>query len=274
MGKHKEEEKWDPLMYDKNARFVSDLGVPVVELLDPQPNERILDIGCGDGKLTFKIYDMGVDVIGVDSSEAMIAATKALGLRAFHIDAQDPLFRHKISDAISNGQGCTTSTPSVVFDAVFSNAALHWMKQPDVVIQNVAEVLKDGGRFVAEMGGFGNVQSVRSALAEAFISRELDWSGTDPWFFPTAEEYQELLEQAGFEVSFIKLIPRPTLLPTDVGGWLDTFGAAFFGSITSENLLQIKQEIVTKLEPVLCKEGRWHMDYVRLRFCAFKKKGK
>jgi len=270
MGKHKEE-KWDPQAYDRNARYVSDLGIPVVELLAPKHKERILDIGCGDGKLTHKLYDMGVDIIGVDSSEAMIAAAKALGVKAFHIDAQDPLFRQNLSNAISNSDG-TTSTPSVVFDAVFSNAALHWMKQPRAVIQNVADVLVEGGRFVAEMGGFGNVQSVHSALAEAFATRGLDWSGTDPWFFPTVEEYKELLEKGGFDVSFIKLIPRPTLLPTDVGGWLDTFGPAFFGSIAPEHRLQIKQEIVAKLEPLLCKEGRWYMDYVRLRFCATKKR--
>ena len=142
-------QQWNSSRYSKNARFVSDLGEPVVELLNPQPGERILDLACGDGALTEKINARGAEVIGIDGSADMVAAAKKRGIAARVVDAYQLDFTSE-------------------FDAVFSNAALHWMKRdPDAVIQGVHRALKPGGRFVAEMGGHGNVAAINVALCAA-----------------------------------------------------------------------------------------------------------
>src|SRR5579871_6724772 len=143
---------WDPATYARNARFVSDLGAPVVELLAPQPGERILDLGCGDGALTKKLADVGCVVVGVDSSAAQIEAARELGLEAHVMAAESLPYREE-------------------FDAVFSNAVLHWIKNADPMIAGVYRALKPGGRFVAECGGYGCVNKVRTALVDALNRR-------------------------------------------------------------------------------------------------------
>src|ERR1700724_3069884 len=146
---------WDPERYARNARFVADLGAPVVELLAPRPGERILDLGCGDGVLSAKLAAMGCDVIGVDASEAQVQATKKLGVEAQVVNAEQLTFEAE-------------------FDAVFSNAALHWMRKPDAVIDSVWRALRPGARFVAEMGGYGCVEKIKSALVQALDRRGID----------------------------------------------------------------------------------------------------
>jgi trans-aconitate methyltransferase len=177
-------QEWNSARYAENARFVSDLGQPVLDLLDAQTGERILDLGCGDGALTEKIIAVGARVVAADSSEDMIAAAKRRGLDA------------RIADAYHLGFDSE-------FDAVFSNAALHWMKRdPEAVIGGVHRALNPGGRFVAEMGGFGNVAAITVALCATL--RELgvpNPAATIPWYFPTAEQYREQLEDAGFAVA-------------------------------------------------------------------------
>src|SRR5215813_5747125 len=153
---------WSPEQYSEHARFVTDLGMPVVELLAPIPDANILDLGCGDGPLTRKLSDLGCKVIGVDASAEMIAAAKAMGLDARVMDGQSLQF---------DGE----------FDAVFSNAALHWMKQADAVIAGVWRALKPGGRFVAECGGDGNNATVIRALTAALQRRNLDFRTLSPW---------------------------------------------------------------------------------------------
>ncbi|HEX5021199.1 MAG TPA: class I SAM-dependent methyltransferase, partial [Candidatus Binatia bacterium] len=148
---------WNPETYSKNARFVSDLGEPLLILLDPKPGEMILDLGCGDGALTEKITVAASSVIGVDSSLAFLQAARARGLTVALMDAQQLALKRR-------------------FDAVFSNAALHWMKRPDLVVEGVASCLKPGGRFVGEFGGEGNVEAIRAALHSALRTR-----GIDPW---------------------------------------------------------------------------------------------
>ncbi len=145
-------QRWNPVQYAENARFVSDLGMPVVALLSPQASEHILDLGCGDGALTIKLVQLGCDVIGVDSSPDMIMAAKALGLNANVMNGEALTFNHQ-------------------FDAVFSNAALHWMKNPEAVIDGVWQALKPGGRFVAEFGGYGNVNTIVTAIESALALR-------------------------------------------------------------------------------------------------------
>lgn len=241
---------WNPEQYGKNARFVSDLGMPVVELLSPQPGERILDLGCGDGALSLKLVDLGCKVVAVDSSAEMIKAAKTLGLDAHVVNGQSLVFDNE-------------------FDAVFSNAALHWIKEPVQVITGVWRALKPGGRFVGEFGGYGNVAAIVTALESALSARGVDVP--NPWYFPRPEEYKKLLESRGFEVRAIDLIPRPTLLPGDVGGWLETFAQPYTSSLPVVERQGFIVEVVEALRHVLCDtHGDWKADYVRLRFSATK----
>ena len=241
---------WDPATYARNARFVSDLGSPVVELLAPRPGERILDLGCGDGVLTKKLADLGCDVIGVDSSAAQVEAARALGLDA----------------RVMAGEALTFDSE---FDAVFSNAVLHWITRADPMIAAVYRALKPGGRFVAECGGHGCVSTIQTALVHAFDRRGLDGAAHVPWYFPTPGDYATRLERAGFRVDSIALIPRPTPLPGDLIGWLETFAQNFLQRLPAEERLAYLQEVQADVEPRLRKEdGTWVADYVRLRFAA------
>ena len=243
---------WDPETYARNARFVSDLGSPVVELLAPQPGERILDLGCGDGVLTRKLVDLGCEVVAVDSSAPLIEAATALGLDARLMSAEALVFDNE-------------------FDAVFSNAVLHWIKRADPVIAGVHRALKPGGRFVAELGGYGCVDKIRTALVAALNRRGLDGESRVPWYFPTPDDYGARLERAGFRVDRIALIPRPTPLPGDVIGWLETFAQSFLDGLSGEARAEYLREVRTALEPQLRDgDGTWIADYVRLRFAATK----
>ena len=164
-------QSWNPDAYAASARFVTDLGLPVLELLAPRPGERILDLGCGDGPLTARLAAMGCDVVGVDGSAAMVAAARQLGLDA----------------RVADGQALDFDAE---FDAVFSNAALHWMKRGADVIDGVWRALRPGGRFVGEFGGRDNVATINAALNAARARRGL--AILSPWFNPDAEEYTAL----------------------------------------------------------------------------------
>jgi len=243
---------WDPERYARNARFVSDLGAPVVDLLAPKSGERILDLGCGDGALSKKLADLGCDVVGVDGSAEQVEAAKRLGIDARVVDGESLGFESE-------------------FDAVFSNAALHWMKRPDDVIAGVWRSLRPGGRFVAECGGAGCVATIERALHHALARRGIDGRRFNPWYFPTVEDYGERLRARGFEVRSIALIPRPTLLPGDVTAWLETFAESFTSALLREDRPAFLEEVKAALRPDLCDaEGRWTADYVRLRFAAVK----
>jgi len=241
---------WDPATYAKNARFVSELGQPLVELLAPRAGERILDLGCGDGVLTRALADLGCDVVGVDASAAQIDAARALGLDARVIDGHALDF---------DGE----------FDAVFSNAALHWMRDPARVLAGVHRALRPGGRFVAEFGGHGCVDTIHRALIAELDDRGLDGGAASPWYFPTADEYGDLLAAAGFEVRSIALFPRPTPLPGDVLGWLETFAESFTRVLPADQRPAYLAAVRARIEPALCDAtGTWTADYVRLRFAA------
>ena len=241
---------WNPDSYARNARFVSDLGEPLLQLLEPKPGELILDLGCGDGVLTEKIAAIGCNVVGIDNSFSQLQASKKRGLQALVMDGQQIGFKQ-------------------TFDAVFTNAALHWMKKPEKVVAGVRNSLKPGGRFVGEFGGKGNVEKIRSALHKALRKRGIDPVPIDPWYYPSVEEYSKLLSSAGFMLEYIELIPRPTKLPGDILGWLEVFAQPFTKSVAEADrprfLAEIRGELATSLRDA---EGNWFADYVRLRFKA------
>jgi trans-aconitate methyltransferase len=246
---------WDPEVYAQNARFVSDLGEPLLVILNPQPSERILDLGCGDGALSEKVMTSGCTVYGVDASFAQIKAAKTRGLQALVMDGQQLGFKQ-------------------IFDAVFTNAALHWMKWPERVVAGVWRALRPGGRFIGEFGGKGNVLKIRAALYAALRRRRIDPEPVDPWYYPTAEEYSALLEQIGFAVPYIELIPRPTQLPGDILDWLEIFAQPFTQSVDRRERQTFLNEVRVALEPELRdSKGNWVADYVRLRFRAIKNIG-
>ena len=241
---------WDPEGYARHARFVSDLGAPVVELLSPSPGERILDLGCGDGALTEQLVELGCRVKAIDASPEMVASARARGIDAHVADA------HALEFVAE-------------FDAVFSNAVLHWIAGPDRVIARVWRALSPGGRFVGEFGGRGCVARIVEALTHALARRGIDGEALNPWYFPTAEEYAAHLEERGFRVTFAKLIPRPTPLPGDIGGWLETFARPFTDALEEGERESLLVEVREALRPALCDaEGQWTADYVRLRFAA------
>jgi trans-aconitate methyltransferase len=247
-----EQQRWSPEQYARNARFVSDLGMPVVTLLAPRAGERILDVGCGDGPLTKKLVELGCEVVGVDASPAMVEAAKAMGLNAHVMDGQTLQFAQE-------------------FDAVFSNAALHWMKQPEAVIAGVWRALKPGGRFVGEFGGEGNTATVLHALAAVLQQHGLDFHTLSPWYFPAAEEYRGKLEAQGFVVNTLALIPRPTPLPGSLVAWLETFAQSFVAPLPLTERATFLTEVEKQCRSTLCDaEGKWSVDYVRLRFSATK----
>jgi trans-aconitate methyltransferase len=242
--------QWNADTYATHARFVSELGGPVLDLLAPVPGERILDLGCGDGALTQKIAHAGAAVVGVDASDDMVSAARARGIDAQVLDATRLSFRQE-------------------FDAVFSNAAMHWMKDQAAVLRGVHRALRPGGRFAGEFGGFGNVAAICTAIRAVLDRRAIDPAPLMPWTFPSAEEFAQLLEESGFSVRVASLIPRPTPLPTDMSGWLRTFAGPFFRDLPDEQ--EALSETVELLRPSLCdRSGQWTADYVRLRFLAFR----
>lgn len=245
-------QSWDPQTYARNARFVSDLAGAVIELLAPRVGERMLDLGCGDGVLTAKLAAMGCDMVGVDGSAAQVEAARALGVDARVMDGEELNFEAE-------------------FDAVFSNAALHWMRRPDAVIAGVRRALRPGGRFVAEMGGDGCVARIKAALVDALARRGIDGAALDPWYFPAVDDYCARLRAGSFTVQYAALIPRPTELPGDITGWLATFAQSYIAALAPAQRPAFLAEVKAALEPQLCDaQGHWWADYVRLRFSASK----
>ena len=243
-------QSWNPTAYAEVGAFVPTLGAGVLEWLAPQPGERILDLGCGDGQLTSKIAASGAEVVGVDASAAMIASAQGKGIDARVCNAESLPFEAE-------------------FDAVFSNAALHWVRDQDAMLAGVHRALKPGGRFVAEMGGHGNVAAILVALTavlekHGFAGRE---DGVN--YYPTPESYAARLGRHGFQVEQIQLIPRPTPLPAGMAAWLTTFRSGVLATLP-ENLRPIViEETVALLAAALRDEqGNWTGDYVRLRFAA------
>jgi len=243
---------WDPQAYGKHGAFVHGLAGGVLEWLAAQPGEEILDLGCGDGQLSRRIAATGARVTGVDASPQMAAAARERGIVA----------REGSAEALPFDDGS--------FDAVFSNAALHWVRGQDAMMAEVRRVLRPGGRFVAEMGGHGNIAAVRVALM-AVLERHGFAGGEDGVnYYPTPEAYTLRLQQHSFHVEQMALIPRPTPLPEGgMEGWLRTFRRGVLEKLPAAVQDTVVAETVALLAPALRDEqGSWVADYVRLRFVA------
>jgi SAM-dependent methyltransferase len=243
---------WDPKAYGQNGAFVHELAGGVLEWLAAKPEEHILDLGCGDGQLTQRIVGMGAKVAGVDASPEMVAAARQRGI------------------AVDVGDAEALPYADRMFDAVFSNAALHWVRGQDAMMAQVRRVLKPGGRFVAEMGGHGNIAAIRVALM-AVLARHGHADREDGVnYYPTAESYSRRLESQSFRVERIALIPRPTPLPeSGMEGWLRTFRRGVIDGLPETLRDTVIAETAALLAPALRdEEGNWVADYVRLRFIA------
>jgi trans-aconitate 2-methyltransferase len=246
------EKPWDADLYDRSHSFVWKHGAALLDLLAPQPGERVLDLGCGTGHLTAQLAAAGAAVLGIDSAPAMIEQAR----RAY------PALRFEVADA----RDFAFQQP---FDAVFSNAALHWVRPPETVIACVRRALKPGGRFVAEFGGKGNVQAIAAALADA--ARAVGVAPPEsPWYFPGIGEYASLLEAGGLEVTFALLFDRPTALEGEQGmrRWVEMFGSWALAAVPAERREEFLRAVEDRLRPPLYQDGTWYADYRRLRVLA------
>lgn len=247
------EDHWNATRYQDNARFVTDLAGPVLDLLNAVPGDRILDLGCGDGPIAQMLCEQGCSVTGVDASTDMVE-------RAIHrgVDAM-----------VGDGHLLPFTAE---FDAVFSNAALHWMVKPDLVIAGVRRALKPGGRFVAEQGGQGNVAAIHTALIAVLLEFGIDTDLSDIWYFPSVAEQRQRLEAAGFMIEEIGLHPRPTPVEAGMEAWLETLAAPALARLAPADRVAARSRVVALVKPALCDAGgHWTADYVRLRFRAVKK---
>lgn len=242
------QQTWNAVEYIRHAGFVANLGADLIEVLAPRAGERVLDLGCGDGALTAALAARGCSVVGVDNSPEQIAHARARGLDARVVDGHALGFERE-------------------FDAVLSNAALHWMQQPAAVLDGVWRSLEPGGRFVGEMGGIGNVASVVEAAHSLLAADGIDAASYNPWYFPSVDAYQGLLTARGFELDFIMLFRRPTPLEGDVSHWLRLFAQSFAAAVPEARRADFHAALRARLAPRLMDAGgRWCMDYVRLRF--------
>lgn len=244
---------WDSSAYDGSHSFVYEYGADVVDLLDPQSDERILDLGCGTGHLTDRIADSGAEVVGLDRDRGMIETARA--------SYPDREFRR------ADAREFDVEAP---FDAVFSNAVLHWIDDQAAVLRSVADALRPGGRFVAELGGTGNVATIVDAVSAELAARGYE-PPTDPWYFPTVGEHATALAAHGFEVRYATLFDRPTDLDDGESGlasWLGMFGDRLLGPVPGERRPDVVAGVEARLRDALYDDGVWTADYRRLRFVA------
>ncbi|HWD98543.1 MAG TPA: methyltransferase domain-containing protein [Bryobacteraceae bacterium] len=245
-------DQWDSSLYDDRHSFVWKKSADLIELLALQPGERILDLGCGTGHLTASIAERGAEVIGLDSSPSMVAQARQ----------NYPKLKFVLADA----RDFRFEAP---FDAVFSNAALHWMPEAERVIESIARALKPGGRFVLEMGGKGNIARLTSAIE--YVLREMGKPVHNPWFFPSLGEYATLLERHGFEVAYGSTFDRWNRLEHPERGlreWLEMFAGSWFQGLSAEDRIAGYRDIENRLRGGLWCDGAWWADYKRLRVSA------
>lgn len=244
--------RWDTDSYDEGHSFVFEYGEDVVELLDPDADERILDLGCGTGHLSARIAESGAEVVGVDVSGEMIAQARETYPDCEFVQADARSFAVERS-----------------FDAVFSNAALHWISEQDAVLESVSDALVPGGRFVAELGGAGNVNAILDAVRE--VAADNGYDVTNPWYFPTIGEYATKAEAHGLETQYATLFDRPTELEDGSDGlrkWLDMFGDGLLAPIPADERSDVIAAVERRLRDDHYRDGAWIADYRRLRIVA------
>lgn len=249
-------DSWNATLYDDHHQFVSYYGKGMVELLALQQGERILDVGCGTGDLAASLTEQGAHVVGIDLSQNMVDAAA-----------------HKYPHIDFAQRDVTNLSFSNEFDAVFSNATLHWVKTPEAAIHSIYTALKKGGRFVAEFGGIGNVETITSTLIDEIKRAGIAYRADDfPWYFPSIAEYCTLLEQAGFHVTFAEHFDRPTKLDGEDGlrNWLDMFSHRFFEHVPTATKETVYVTTIARLRPLLMQRDAWYADYKRLRIVAYK----
>lgn len=240
-------ERWNAERYQAGHSYVWHYGAALIDLLEPCAGERIVDLGCGSGQLTARIAERGAGVIGIDSSQEMIAAARA----------NFPEIEFRVADAAS-------FAIEDAVDAVFSNAALHWVRDASRAVACVHRALRPGGRFVFEMGGSGNTGELIKTIRE--VAGEIEM----PWFFPTIGQYAALLEASGFEVREAQLFDRPTLFEGEHGleHWLGMWGDFLFGERSESEKAEIRREVTERMRPSSYRDGGWIVDYRRLRMAA------
>lgn len=240
---------WDSKSYQRDTGFVSVYGEDVLGWLEPKAGERILDLGCGDGFLTQKLVDAGATVVGVDLSESFVETARVGNIDAHVMDGENLTFDKE-------------------FDAVFTNAAMHWMLDKQAVVDGVARSLKSGGRFAGEFGGFGNVAALLSTMRAVGDFMGGDPEIAQPGEYPTVKAFTAMLEKGGFAVEDITTFYRPTPLPNAVRSWLEVMRKPFFEQF-GDREEEAYERVIKALKPCLCDdEGNWIADYVRLRFRA------
>ncbi|WP_071394785.1 class I SAM-dependent methyltransferase [Bacillus tuaregi] len=249
-------DSWNANLYDTKHSFVSEYGSSLIELLAPMPGERILDLGCGTGDLANSLYEKGVNVIGVDKSANMVeqAIQKYPHLEFLVQDATELEYQNE-------------------FDAVFSNATLHWVKPPAYALNCIYQSLKKGGRFVAEFGGKGNVQTITDEIIRQRTKAGFDFMPEQfPWYYPSIAEYSTLMEEAGFRVTFAQHYDRPTKLNGENGlkNWIDMFGSSLLEGVPEDTKIEIIAMVEHNVKEALYKEDSWMADYKRIRVVGVK----
>ncbi|WP_200088610.1 class I SAM-dependent methyltransferase [Salicibibacter cibi] len=248
---------WDPTLYDNTAQYVLYYGEDVLKWLAPKKGEHIIDLGCGTGNLTAKIAESGANVTGIDNSEAMIREAKKQYPEISFIQADATNFQ--LDEPV---------------EAVFSNAALHWMTDPQAVLASVSKALKPGGRFIGEMGAKENIATIIAAINMAFVEiGQEPMPAIFPWYFPSLAEYATLLEENGFTVEQMAQFQRPTALnngPEGLKTWMRNFADPLLDPLNEEDREFVLERTITYAEPALVDDGTWFADYVRLRFVAVK----
>lgn len=251
-----EKDTWDAFLYDSKHSFISNLGTRLIELLAPIKGEKILDLGCGTGDLANTLYNDGVNIIGVDKSANMIEQA----IRKY------PQIEFRVQDAI-------TLDYKDEFDAVFSNATLHWVQPANLALQGIYKSLKQGGRFIAEFGGKGNVEMITNEIIYQIRNSGSAFSQEQfPWYFPSIAEYSTLMEATGFRLTFAQHFDRPTKLEGSNGlkNWINMFGSQFFDGIPEHVKSQIINNVDINLRDCLYKDSNWFADYKRIRIVGVK----
>jgi trans-aconitate methyltransferase len=243
---------FDPDVVAMRQRFMTEFGMPVLELMNPQPGERILDVGCGFGAICEKLNDMGCFSVGIDISPSMVEAARQIGVDARVLNAENMTFQEE-------------------FDAVYSNSALHWMRHLNRVADGVMRALKPGCRFVGELGGKGSIAKIIAAIREVMDRHGIEMESVQSWYFPSISEFSATLEKAGFNIQSIELIDRPTVLPGDIRDWIRMFGRHYLDSWDASERDKFLDAVKVIGEKTMCNEaGEWVADYRRLRFVANK----